>query len=139
MSTSDTLEVPEDFREQPEDLGCQVEAKQRVVHYAQELGDPRFWDAVQAYNSVKSVVDMADEYAGYAHRFVKIFKEALIGLNEGVKDLDLVRECVRRSFYVSQVVPFEASGGTIRWTTDEQIEEIAISLIHCGFVIPEKE
>ena len=114
----------------------QVEAEERVAHAATALNEPRLSEAAAIFNGVLAVVDCPDEYLYTAEKFVKLFRREQILLNKGVDSLDFVRECVRRSFGVAQVVAFGATGPKMRWVTDEQIDQIARSLVAVGFVLP---
>ena len=115
-----------------------VAGEKRVADAAKALGEPRLPKAVAIYNRVLAVVDNPSEYLYAAERFVKIFRAQQGFLNKGVDSLDYVRECVRRSFGISQIVPFPIGedGEKMQWVTDEQINEIARSLVAVGFVLP---
>ena len=73
----------------------------------------------------------SDEYLGYAERFVEMFREddvfvdvMLTNENRQLTSLDYIREIVRRTFHLDQVVK-----GRV---TSEDIENIARTLVASG-------
>ncbi len=68
-----------------------------------------------------------DEYLGYAERFVESMQRESVFLNDSRKDQawpSLLYELTRRTFGPCQI----AEG----WVTEEQIKEIALSLLDLG-------
>lgn len=130
------IDVPKDFQAEGTDLPCEVRAKNSVVGTAQRLQDQRLFAAVRIFNDTLRVVGMADEWLGAAKRFMALFERDQISLNKGVDSLDFVREAVRRSFGISQVVPFGRNRQKSFWVSPEQIESIASQLVAKGFSLP---
>jgi hypothetical protein len=117
----------------------QEKAENAVADSASRMQDPLLPSAVDIFNDTLSRSGLADEYLHATERFVKLFRHEEIFVSSGeTSNLDFVRECVRRSFGVSQIVPQGPEGQKRRWVTDEQIEKIAVGLVELGYVLPPK-
>lgn len=114
-------------------------AAYRVSDAATDLEEPRLFEVVDIFNDEARRGDgLPDQELSHAKKFVQLFRQEQAPLNKGVIPLDFVRECVRRSFPVAEVVTFAAGSERMRWVTDEQIEHIAQKLVALGF-IPEEQ
>lgn len=78
------------------------------------------WNAVDPLRCYYGEDSNPDEYLGYAERFIAEIERSVIALNNPVKQTawdTLIRECVRRAFYPTQI----AEG----WVEIAAIERIA--------------
>jgi hypothetical protein len=78
---------------------------------------------------------LVDEWLRPAERFVELFRGERIGLNEGVDSLDFVRECVRRSFSISEVIAFGPKDQRSSWVDSEKLETISQLLVSQGWFL----
>ncbi|OGZ64587.1 MAG: hypothetical protein A3A98_03465 [Candidatus Staskawiczbacteria bacterium RIFCSPLOWO2_01_FULL_40_39] len=126
--------IPEEFRDDYGDYLSQLQAKASVRGWA--ANDHRRFAAVSIFNWAMQESEMADERLCTAQKFCELFEREQTCLNKGVRSLDFVRECVRRSFGISQVVEFGRKNSRMYWTSPEKIEEIAQALVSVEFTLP---
>lgn len=117
----------------------QEEAENAVVQVTASSGDPLLPQVTEIYSQRLFDTGLADEWLSPAGRFSRLFHHEQIFLNEGVADLDFVRECVRRSFGIASIIPHGPEGQKRCYRTSEDIEKIAVDLVALGYVLAPKE
>ncbi|MBI2450430.1 MAG: hypothetical protein HYV47_02760 [Candidatus Nealsonbacteria bacterium] len=97
------------------------------------LRSRRLLEVTEIFSGVIDGWATAGERLANSEKFIELFEREQIPLNDGVSSLDFVRECVRRSFSVSQVLTF--GNPKMSWVTGEQIETISRALVKLGFTL----
>ena len=141
MSWLDPSKIKATSRELIDPEGTEEDYWREVFLAKEKLGeDDRFVAVVDIYNQEFTIAGRSF-YDGlsYTEEFFKIFRRALIPLNKGVEPLDVIRECVRRTFSVSQLVPFGDEGSKMSRITDELINNVAKKILELEYTIYDKE